>query len=215
MTTLKKHDFTGAELGGVKVHNEHLSPDVKMQLIKDYIVAIRRNKRQWNANTKVRNEIQCSTKKPHPQKGTGRARQGTIIAPQYRGGATVFGPRTKYNQHVRINQKERRAAIQHLLNQRILNGDVLVLKIDFLEQPKTQLAASYLEAIGIAGKKVLVVGKSRDPVSEILVKSLRNIPGVSFLPAQAISGYDLLSHQKLIVVEQAVDELQTLLGSAK
>ena len=215
MTTLKKHDFTGADLGGVKVQNEHISTEVKMQLIKDYIVAIRRNQRQWNANTKVRNEIKCSTKKPHPQKGTGRARQGTIIAPQYRGGATVFGPRTKYDQHVRINQKERRAAIQHLLNQRVLNGDVIVLKVDFLEEPKTQLAASYLKAVGCFGKKVLVIGKSRDHVSEVLVKSLRNIPGVSFLPAQSISGYDLLSHQKLIVVEQAVDELQTLLGSAK
>lgn len=215
MTTLKKHDFTGAELGGVKVLNEHISPEIKMQLVKDYIVAIRRNKRQWNANTKVRNEIKCSTKKPHPQKGTGRARQGTIIAPQYRGGATVFGPRTKYDQHVRINHKERRAAIQHLLNQRVVNGDVMILKIDFLEEPKTAVAASYLKALGILGKKVLIVGKSRDHVSEMLVKSLRNIPGVSFLPAQAISGYDLLRNQKLIFVEQAIDELQTLLGSAK
>ena len=142
MTTLKKHDFTGKEVGGIEVQNGHLSSEVKMQLVKDYIVAIRRNKRQWNANTKVRNEIKCSTKKPHPQKGTGRARQGTIIAPQYRGGATVFGPRTKYDQHVRINQKERRAAIQHLLNQRILSGDVVVLKLSSLEQPKTKLVSS-------------------------------------------------------------------------
>ena len=77
-------------------------------MIKDYIVALRANKRQWSANTKGRTEVNHSNKKPWRQKGTGNARQGTFAAPQFKGGGVVFGPKPKFDQHVRINRQERR-----------------------------------------------------------------------------------------------------------
>src|SRR4029079_6416271 len=87
-------------------------------MVKDYIIALRANARQWSANTKGRSEVSHSTKKPHPQKGGGRARQGSLVAPQYKGGGRVFAPKPKFEQHVRINRKERQAAIRFLISEK-------------------------------------------------------------------------------------------------
>ena len=83
-----------------------LDVQANSQMIKDYIVALRANARQWSANTLGRSEVVHSTKKPHRQKGTGSARQGSLVSPQYRGGGIVFGPKPKFDQHVRINKKK-------------------------------------------------------------------------------------------------------------
>lgn len=115
MATLKKYDLNGKVLGEVTIAEDLLNEPANSQMIKDYIVALRANKRQWSANTKGRSEVNHSTKKPHPQKGTGRARQGSLAAPQYKGGGRVFGPKPKFDQHVRINKKERRLAIRYLV----------------------------------------------------------------------------------------------------
>src|SRR3989344_3609613 len=114
MALLKKYDLTGKEIGIVEVDDAHLEVKAHSQSIKDYLVAIRKNARQWSAHTKTRAEIQRTGRKPHPQKGGGRSRQGDLAAPQYKGGGIVFGPRKKFDQHIKINQKERRAAIRSL-----------------------------------------------------------------------------------------------------
>ena len=97
-------------------------------MIKDYIVALRANARQWSANTKTRSEVKHTTKKPHPQKGQGRARQGSLVSPQYRGGGRVFGPKPKFDQHVRINQKERKAAIRFFLAEKLKENRVWLIE---------------------------------------------------------------------------------------
>src|ERR1700689_3249769 len=107
-------------------------------MVKDYIVAIRENARQWSANTKGRSEVNHSTKKPHPQKGQGRARQGMLSAPQYKGGGRVHTPKPKYDQHVRINKKERRAAIRSLIGEKIRDKCLHVLESTSLDAPQTK-----------------------------------------------------------------------------
>ena len=99
--------------------SELIDAEANSQMIKDYIVALRANARQWSANTKTRSEVKHTTKKPHPQKGQGRARHGSLVGPQYRGGGRVFGPKPKFDQHVRVNQKERKAAIRFLLAEKL------------------------------------------------------------------------------------------------
>src|SRR6202140_3459890 len=113
MTTLKKYNLQGKVVGEVEIDEQLANAEANPQMIKDYIVAIRANARQWSANTKTRAEVNHSNKKPHAQKGTGKARQGYLGAPQYKGGGRVHAPRPKFDQHVRINKKERRAAIRH------------------------------------------------------------------------------------------------------
>ena len=124
MTTAKckQYDLSGNECGEVEVEYSE-DTAVNSQLIKDYIIALRTNARQWSANTKTRSEANCSGAKPHRQKGTGKARQGSLCSPQYKGGYRVHAPKPKFNQHVRINRKERRAAIRSLLIES-LNGSI-------------------------------------------------------------------------------------------
>ena len=127
MAKLKKVDMSGKKLGDVEISDSLFPQKISSQSMKDYIVAIRRNMRQWSASTKGRSDVKASGKKPHAQKGTGKARQGTVAAPQYRGGGIVFGPKPKFDQHVKINKKERRAAIRHLIKEKIDEGSFFAL----------------------------------------------------------------------------------------
>jgi len=218
MAKLKTYDMKGKEVGDVEIDEKLLDVSVNSQMIKDYLVALRNNQRQWSASTKGRSDINHSNAKPHPQKGTGRARQGTIKAPQYRGGAAVFGPKPKFNQHVRINRKERRLSIRFLLAEKIKEGSVHVLKLEKMKEAKTKLVSDLLKGIGVNGKKVLFLSetceKKKDDRTQFYL-SMRNIPKTSFMPVESISGYDVINTQNIIVVETAVGELMKALERSK
>ena len=221
MAELKKYDMKGKECGSVAIDDALINAEINKQLLKDYIVAIRANARQWSANTKGRSEINCTKKKPRPQKGSGNARQGFLGAPQFKGGGIVFGPKPKFDQHVRINKKERRAAIRAILSEMIQNDKVAVLEVKGLKEPQTKVAQKLVDGTGFAGKRLLVLGqgfgqgeREGDAYKqcELLVKSMRNLPKVSFMPASAVSGYDVIHADSILLTDGAVDELQTLLG---
>ena len=215
MSKLKKYDLKGKEVEEVEVDDKLLQVSVNPQLIKDYIVAIRKNARQWSANTKGRSEIALSNSKPHPQKGTGRARQGCVKVSQYRKGAVVFGPKPKFNQHVRINRKERRAAIQYLLAKKVIDGNIRFLKLEELKGPKTKSVCQFLDAAGLREKKVLFLCDEREETEKdrsTFYLSMRNIPGARFMPLRSISGYDLMRTQEVVVIDSAQDELINAIG---
>jgi len=222
-TTLKKYNIEGKEIGTVKVDPALVDAEAHGQSIKDYIVAIRKNARQWSASTKTRSEVDHTTKKPRPQKGSGNARQGTLVAPQFRGGGIVFGPKPKFDQHVRINKKERKAAIRALISERIRNGDVLVLETTKVEQPKTKVVAGFLKALQLK-KRVLFIGEGIEKEIEVegmentqvslhtakhelFIKSMRNIQKTEFRLAKNISGYDVMVANHLILTEEALKEI--------
>lgn len=221
MATLKKYNLSGKETGSVEVHDEWVDVEVNGQLIKDYIVAIRANARQWSASTKGKGEVKCSNKKPHKQKGLGRARQGSLASPQFKGGGIVFGPKPKFNQHVRINKKERQQAIRYLLANMVKEGHVVVLEDTIMEKPQTKSLVSFIDSIGAAGRRTLFVSEGSyaeipefggrvDVYSEKhdnFVKSMNNIPRATFRLAKNISGYDVMIATKLIVTESALKEI--------
>ena len=198
---LKKYDLKGNEVEVVEIDDQLLRSTLNPQLIKDYIVAVRNNARQWSANTKGRSEIALSNAKPHPQKGTGRARQGCIKTSQYRKGAVVFGPKPKFDQHVRINRKERRAAIHYLFSE--------------IKAPKTKLVAELLNAEPLKSKKALFLCDENAETKinrQNFILSMRNIPQASFLPMSLINGYDLMKADQVIVIDSAEAELLNALG---
>lgn len=217
----------GDEVGEVVANEQLATAQANSQSIKDYIVALRENKRQWSASTKGRSEVAHTTAKPHPQKGTGRARQGCLVAPQFRGGGIVFGPKPKFDQHVRINKKERKAAIRSLIGDKIRNGKVLILESSEMEAPKTKTIANFLSKRELK-KRVLFLGESE--MAEIRIedvsmtfnvkcskhhnfqKSLRNIPKVKFSLAQNINGYDLMVAHHIVMTEEALKELESWLS---
>lgn len=212
MATLKKYDLSGKEIGEVAIEDAVLKKGANTQMIKDYLVALRANARQWSANTKTRAEVCHSGQKPHPQKGTGRARQGYLGSPQYKGGGRVGGPRPKFDQHVSINKKEKRAAIRHLLAEKIQNNQVIVLKCDAMKQPKTQKVASFLKGQKLGSKRVLFLGENGSlEHDEMFIKSMRNIPKAEFALVPNASGYDIAVTHSIIVLEPAVEKLLKIL----
>ena len=214
MAKLKIHDTEGREIGDFEVDDHLLSPSPNAQVVKDYLVAIRHNSRQFSANTKGRAELRHSNAKPRPQKGTGRSRQGTIKAPQYRGGGTVFGPKPKFCHRMRINRKQRRFAIRFLLAEKVMQGELSLLKLQEMDEPKTRRAVRFLEKVGTIGKRVLFLSekeKKRDFNRRNLYLSMRNVPKTSFMPIESVSGYDVIKAENLVVVGSAVDQLMHLL----
>jgi len=225
VANIKKFDLSGKEKGQITVKDELLERGANSQMIKDYIVALRANARQWSAHTKSRSEVAHSGQKPHPQKGTGRARQGYLGAPQYKGGGRVGGPRAKFDQHVSINRKEKRAAIRFLFAEKIQNDTVIILEEEAFKVPKTKKIADFLKGRELFGKKVLIIGnleekkahskkkKTETKKDDTFLKSLRNIPQAAYIVLDNVSGYDILAHRNVILMEPAVDKLMKILES--
>jgi len=227
VATLKKYSLAGQEVGQVTVDEHLINADASNQMIKDYIVALRANARQWSANTKTRSEVKHTTKKPHPQKGQGRARQGSLVAPQYRGGGRVFGPRPKFDQHVRVNQKERKAAIRFLIAEKLKDRRVWLIESTEMDAPKTKKVADFLAGLEIK-KRVLFLGEGTyaevetegktervsvsHPKHDRFIKSVRNLPKTNFKLAQNISGYDVMLAHDIVLTESALHELSQWLS---
>lgn len=221
MATLKKYDLEGNKIGEFDLEDELLQCEASSKMIKDYIVAIRSNARQWSANTKGRKEVSATGKKPHAQKGGGRARQGCLAAPQYKGGGIVFGPKPKFDQHVRINKKERRKAIRSMLADMIKADHVCILKQEEFATPQTKRVSQFLKSKNWEGKRVLFLGECIPSESaddswirnrEGFVRSLRNIPKAHFGLVPNVNGYDVSVHQQIVVLEPAMDEFMAILG---
>lgn len=223
MSAIKKYDVEGKEVGEVKIDQDLLKTSANTQMVKDYIIALRANARQWSASTKTRAEVNHSGQKPHPQKGTGRARQGYLGSPQYKGGGRPGGPRPKFDQHVKVNRKEKKAVVRQLLVEKILDNRLHVLEFQASKKPKTKKVAAFLQKLGLQDKKVLFLAEvdaekgAESKVSstekyDTWVKSMRNISATSFLLTPNISGYDILAHHDLVVMDEAVDDLKALLG---
>lgn len=214
MATLKKFNLTGTEVGSFQIDDALLEVSAHSQSMKDYIVAIRNNARQWSACTKRRSEVNHTGRKPHPQKGQGRSRQGDLAAPHYKGGAVVWGPRPK-DVHTRINKKERRAAIRFLLAEKIKDNRVRVLQKEEMSEPKTKAMAEFLEKLALKERRILMIGsatEANDPSRVNLAKSLKNIPKKEYLPLTQVNGYELARSQEIVLLESAMDELISLLG---
>ncbi|NNL85889.1 MAG: 50S ribosomal protein L4 [Myxococcales bacterium] len=170
-------------------------------------------RRAGTASTKNRNAVSGGGAKPYRQKGTGRARQGSIRAPQYQGGGVVFGPVPRNYAH-KLPKKVRRAALCSALSLRREEGDLAVVDSISLEACKTKHAIELLKGLGMAGTSVLIV---LDEPDETLERAARNIPGVDVLLASGLNVYDVLGHKKLLLTRAALEAVTARLrteGSA-
>lgn len=224
MASLKKYNLLGEELGSVEVSDEFAKAEPNAQQVYEYIKALRENARQWSASTKTRKEVKHTTRKPRPQKGSGRARQGMLCTPQFRGGGVVFGPKPKFNQHVRLNRKERKQVLRALIGEVIREERLIILEEMTMAAPKTKTIGDLLQKVGenrgaslfLAagnyqeleqdGKKVRLNIRSVDHRS--FEKSTRNIPRVGFSIVKSLNGDLLLRHKRVFITEEGLSELQ-------
>ena len=156
---------------------------------------------------KGRSEVRGGGRKPWKQKGTGRARQGSIRSPQWVGGGVVFGP-TPRSYSYKLPKKVRRLAIKSALSAKVIDQDIIVLDALALNAPKTKEFAAILNNLKV-DRKALVVAPSYD---DNVALSARNIPGVKFVAADGINVLDVLSHDKLIITKEAVQKVEEVLA---
>jgi large subunit ribosomal protein L4 len=174
------------------------------------VVAYRNNQRQGTAATKTRGQVSGGNQKPWRQKGTGRARQGSIRAPQWRGGGVVFGP-TPRDYRTAVPERIRRLARRSALNARAREGALLVIEPLPFDVPKTRQLAALLATLGVAGRKVLLL---TDGVKRTVYLSGRNLPSVRVMPYAEAAAYDILWSDVLLVERSALGGGSAVVGSA-
>jgi large subunit ribosomal protein L4 len=172
------------------------------------VVAQLVNRRQGNASTKTRSEVSGGSKKPYKQKGTGRARQGSTRAPQFRHGGVVWGPRPRHYHHD-VPKKMRRLAIRSALSDKVANAHLIVLDKLSLEEPHTRDMLAILEHLPVDGKRVLMMLPRRD---ENVVLSTRNIPRTKVQHVSSINVVELLKHDYVIMPVNTVRWIELVFG---
>jgi large subunit ribosomal protein L4 len=192
-----------AELG---VKTTVAEAKVNAQLLHDYVVQSRRSRRSWSANTKTRSEVIASKAKPWRQKGTGRARAGSLASPLFRGGGVVFGPKPKVVKD-RFPRKMKRSVFAHAVGEKIRSDRLLVVDDLTFESPKTKVMAQTLESLDISGTVLLVTEKG----DRNTLLSSRNIPQLTCRSVRDVSAFDVLRHEFLLLTKASFDWMQ--LGS--
>jgi large subunit ribosomal protein L4 len=179
---------------------EIIENGIGTQAVHDVVTAMRANRRSGTANTKTRAEVRGSSKKPWRQKGTGRARAGTVKSPIWRGGGIVFGPKPR-SYAKDVNKKTRKLAFRKALSERILAGDVIAIPSFDIADGKTKSFVTEVKGIVGEPKKVLVVS---DAFADQTYLSGRNVAGTQLITADELNVEQLLYHNKIIITEGAM-----------
>jgi len=206
-TMLKKADGTSG--GTVSLSEKLFSAKVNPGLMHQAVVNEATNSRQDTRDTKTRAEVAGGGRKPYRQKGTGRARQGTISAPHYRHGGIVFGPHPR-DLSAKLPKKARRAALASALTTKAADDAIIVLDSLTMATHSTKTAASLLKTLGVTGKALVVL----PDVNLTIYKSFRNIPGITIRVAPAFSVRDVLDAKQIIMTQGALDKLDAVYGKA-
>ena len=194
----------GKSSGDVDLPGDLFGSEVKVDVMHQVVTAQLAAARSGTANTKTRSEVRGGGTKPWRQKGTGRARHGSIRSPIWAGGGTVFGPRKERNFELRVNKKMRKIALRSALSDKAANERVWVL--DGFDEAKTKAAAACLATAGIEGR-ILVVLDPADEGSRIVDRAFRNLASAAFSLVGALSTYDVLVADHLIFTRSALERL--------
>ncbi|MGH7666503.1 MAG: 50S ribosomal protein L4 [Candidatus Dormibacteria bacterium] len=197
----------GAEAGSVDLPAAIFAAEVKGAVLHQALLRQLAGARQGTHATKTRGEVRGGGRKPYRQKGTGRARQGSIRAPQWRGGGTVFGP-SAHGHHQAMPRKQRRLALRSALAARAADGAIQVVKQLDYPEPKTARLATFLDKAE-AGRRVLLVLAEHQDNLEL---SARNIPQLKVVLASNLSVRDLLTAETVVLTEAALSAVEEHLG---
>lgn len=202
MPSVKVYKQTGAEVGNIELDDSVFAAEYNEALIHQVVVAQRNNARQGTKCTLTRTEVRGGGIKPWRQKGTGRARQGSIRSPQWTGGGVVFAPKPRdFSQ--KVNKQARRGAICSALSEK-LRADELKVVDEIKIEPKTKEMVKVLSALKL-DKRVLIVVTDAD---EAVVRAAGNIPGVSTINSSQINVYDLVANAECVMTKDAVKKIE-------
>ncbi|PLS15541.1 50S ribosomal protein L4 [Bacillus sp. M6-12] len=197
----------GSQVGDIELNDSIFGIEPNNHVLFEAIIMQRASLRQGNHKVKNRSEVAGGGRKPWRQKGTGRARQGSIRSPQWRGGGTVFGP-TPRSYSYKMPKKMRRLAIKSALSAKALEQEIIVLENLAFEAPKTKEFTAVLKGLSVDTKALIVT----DGLDEKVALSARNIPGVTVVEAAGLNVLDVVSHNKLIMTKSAVEKVEEVLA---
>ncbi|MDN5346949.1 MAG: large subunit ribosomal protein [Clostridia bacterium] len=206
MPTVGLYNIHGIRVGEIALSDRIFGAEINRALLHEVVTNFLANRRQGTASTKTRGEVRGGGRKPWRQKGTGRARAGSIRSPIWRGGGIVFGPKPR-DYGYRLPKKMRRSALCSALSAKAKNDQIIVLDELKLGEPRTKNLLAILDALR-AGDSALLVTK--EPETNLVLAS-RNLPEVKSLPAQDLNVYDLLRYDKLVLTKEAVSRIEEVL----
>jgi large subunit ribosomal protein L4 len=202
------YNLTGEVIRQIEISDKVFGVPFNEAVVHQVMVSMQANARQGTAATKTRGEVNGSTKKLYRQKGTGYARAGSKKSPTRRGGGVTFGPQPRdYRQE--IPRKIRRLALKCVLSSKAGDGDLKIIDAFDLKEPKTKIMVSGLTALGIGPSALIVIPQPEENV----IKSARNIPGITTVPANIINILDVMSHKTIVMTEAAVRIAEKLWGN--
>uniref|UniRef100_A0A7V4GAB8 Large ribosomal subunit protein uL4 n=1 Tax=Desulfobacca acetoxidans TaxID=60893 RepID=A0A7V4GAB8_9BACT len=207
MPTVDVYNVAKEKVGEVDLADEIFGVEIKPHLLHEVVVWQRACRRAGTASTKTRGEVSGGGRKPWRQKGTGRARVGSIRSPLWRGGGTVFGPKPRSYAYT-LPKKVRRAALKMALANKLAAGKLVVLEDFPYTEPKTKNFVQVMKNFDL-GKTLVIVAEPH----QVLEKSARNVPEVQVLPAAGLNVYDLLRYDHLVLLSPAVAAIHARLGS--
>ena len=207
MPKIDVYNIEGKKVSEVELKEEIFGIEPNEAVVHSVLVNYLANQRQGTQSTKTRAEVRGGGRKPWKQKGTGRARQGSTRAPQWRGGGVVFGP-TPRSYKFKLNRKVRRLALKSALSSKVQDNEFMAIDGIHFEAPKTKAMVKVLENLNAPVKTLVVV----DEIDVNVQKSANNIPGVQLLDAKHVNVYDILNSNKLIMTEAAIKAVEEVLA---
>lgn len=202
MPTVGLLNKAGEKVGDIQLNENVFGAEISEAAVHQVVVALLANKRQGTQSAKTRAEVSGGGIKPWRQKGTGRARQGSIRSPQWIHGGIVFAPKPR-DYRMSIPKSMKRTAMKSVLTSKVQENEIFVLEDLSFETPKTKEAVAMFKALNLK-KALVVVAES----NENAYKSIRNIQGVAVVPVNNINVYDLLKYENLIITKDAVSKIE-------
>ena len=202
MAEVKTYNKEGAAVGSIELNDSVFGVEINEHLMHLAVVAQLANKRQGTQSAKTRSGVSGGGIKPWRQKGTGRARQGSIRAPQWTGGGVVFAPKPR-DYSVSMNKKEKAGAIKSALSSRVAEEKIFVMEDLAFDGIKTKQIKAVLDGLKV-DKALIVIGEKDDNV----ILSARNLEGVRTVTSNAINVYDILKYNNLVITKDAVAKIE-------
>ncbi|SDN13596.1 50S ribosomal protein L4 [Sediminibacillus halophilus] len=197
----------GSQVGDLELNDAVFGIEPNTHVLHEAVVMQRASLRQGTHDVKNRSEVSGGGRKPWRQKGTGRARQGSIRSPQWVGGGTVFGP-TPRSYSYKLPKKVRRLALKSALSSKVNEESLVVLESLAFDAPKTKEVVNVLSALNVDGKALIVTADQ----DEVVARSANNLPNVKVLTVSEVNVLDLLTHDKLILTKEAAEKAGEVLA---
>ena len=203
----KVYDMKGAEAGTIELNDGIFAVPVNPIVIHEAVKQYLANQRQGTQSTLTRTEVRGGGRKPWRQKGTGRARQGSIRAPQWTHGGVALGPKPR-SYRITMNKKAKRLALKSAFSSKVAAEEFIVVDSLAFDAPKTKKMVEVLAALNAAGKNALIVVDAKSDANDIVISSARNIEGVKTLYVNTLNVYDIIKHDVLIMTKDAVNKTE-------